>query len=69
MMGGPISVPGHKLHVISLDGITFPQTKVLDSIRLAPANRADIILRFDQPGEFVLRKEEFSNGGGGGHNH
>jgi len=60
----PISVPGAQLTVISLDGITLPQPLTLDTIRLAPANRADVVLRFDEPGTFTVRKEEFKNGGG-----
>ena len=62
----PISVPGAQLTVISLDGITLPQPLTLDTIRLAPANRADVVLRFDEPGTFTVRKEEFKNGGGAG---
>ncbi len=60
----PISIPGAQMTVISLDGITLPQPLTLDTIRLAPANRADVVLRFDEPGTFTVRKEEFQNGGG-----
>ena len=50
--------------IISLDGITLPQPRTVETVRLAPANRVDVVLRFDEPGTFVVRKEEFQNGGG-----
>ncbi len=60
----PIAVPGQKLNVISLDGLTLPRSKELDSIQLAPANRADIVLKIDEPGTYRIIKEQFQNGGG-----
>lgn len=57
----PISLEGHQLHVISLDGITLPQTKTLNSLQLAPANRADILIKIDTPGRYAIRKDPFSN--------
>ncbi len=60
----PISVPGAQLNLISLDGITLANTKPVDTVRLAPANRADIILRLDTPGQFEINKASFQNGGG-----
>ncbi len=57
----PISIVGHQLHVISLDGITLAETKSLDSLQLAPANRADIIITIDNPGRYAVRKDPFSN--------
>lgn len=60
----PLSIPGAKLNLISLDGITLPATREVDTVRLAPANRADIIVRFDQAGSFQLKKLAFTGGGG-----
>ena len=36
--------------IISLDGITLPQPRTVETVRLAPANRVDVVLRFDEPG-------------------
>lgn len=60
----PLSVEGGVLTVISLDGITLPMAKTLSTLNLAPGNRADIMLRFNEEGSFRLKKGEFANGGG-----
>ena len=52
----PLSIPGAQMTVISLDGITLPQPRTVETVRLAPANRVDVVLRFDEPGTFVVRQ-------------
>ena len=60
----PLSVGGGVMTLISLDGITLPLAKTLNSLTLGPGNRADIILRFDAEGSFQFKKSAFTNGGG-----
>jgi len=57
----PISIPGAQMTVISFDGITIPEPLTVDSVRLAPANRVDVILKFEDEGTFTIQKDEFSN--------
>ena len=60
----PIAIDNSTLNVMSLDGITLNQVKPLSEVRLAPANRADILLQFDNPGTYRILKKSFQNGGG-----
>lgn len=60
----PLSIPGAKLSVLSQDGITMQEALFVDSITLAPANRADLLIKFEQTGSFEMVKGSFSTGGG-----
>ena len=51
-----MELQGHKLHPIALDGITMGTIDAVDSVLLAPGNRADIIVKAGAPGEYELRK-------------
>lgn len=51
----PFFIDGHDLTVIALDGITFA-TSSTEQVSLAPANRADILVRGGAPGTYAVRK-------------
>jgi FtsP/CotA-like multicopper oxidase with cupredoxin domain len=62
----PIVVDGHEMHLLALDGVNFPQVKVLPvytsstgegQVRLAPANRAEFMIKAGAtPGTYRIRQ-------------
>ncbi|SJM65029.1 multicopper oxidase family protein [Gulosibacter sp. 10] len=57
------TVPGHEMTMIAGDGGLLPEPVGLDALRLAPGERAEIVLRLE-PGETVrLRSAEADLGG------
>ena len=60
----PFSVESHPLNVISVDGLTLTALQTVSSIRLAAANRADILIKASTtPGTYAIQKAQDSPGG------
>ncbi len=49
-----LHLDAHPLTRIAFDGITLPTATGVDTVRLAPGNRADVLVRPDRPGTFPL---------------
>ncbi len=49
-----LALAGHLLQVIALDGNPVPSRKSVDSLFLAPAERADVIVEMNRPGVWIL---------------
>jgi len=49
-----ISFSGHSLKVIALDGNPVPQPQTVPMLRLAPAERASVIVEMNNPGAWIL---------------
>lgn len=49
-----LTLPGHKMQVISLDGNPVPSPAAVDTVALAVAERADVIVEMNNPGVWVL---------------
>ncbi|GMU91687.1 MAG: hypothetical protein AMXMBFR4_07450 [Candidatus Hydrogenedentota bacterium] len=60
----PVALDDHKLHQIAMDGITFAKRERVDSVLLAPGNRADVLVKAGEPGTYSLRKLAFNQGHG-----
>jgi len=55
-----LALPGHRLTVIALDGNPVPSQRSVDTLFLAPAERADVVVEMNRPGVWILgsTKEE-----------
>jgi FtsP/CotA-like multicopper oxidase with cupredoxin domain len=60
----PISIEGNDMYLCALDGITIPNMRTVSEITLAPANRADVLIKISTPGTYEIRKGPFTAGGG-----
>jgi FtsP/CotA-like multicopper oxidase with cupredoxin domain len=49
-----VALPGHRFTVVSLDGNPVPSPQPVETIFLAPAERADAIVEMNRPGVWVL---------------
>jgi FtsP/CotA-like multicopper oxidase with cupredoxin domain len=49
-----LALPGHRFTVIALDGNPVPSPQTLDTLFLAPAERADVIVEMNRPGVWIL---------------
>jgi FtsP/CotA-like multicopper oxidase with cupredoxin domain len=49
-----LAFAGHQMQVIALDGNSVPQSKRVSMLRLAPAERADVIVELNNPGVWIL---------------
>jgi FtsP/CotA-like multicopper oxidase with cupredoxin domain len=49
-----LALAGHRMTVVALDGNPVPTLQIVDSIFLAPAERADVIIEMNRPGVWVL---------------
>jgi FtsP/CotA-like multicopper oxidase with cupredoxin domain len=49
-----LALPGHRFHVIALDGNPVPCPALVDEIELGTAERVDAVVTMDSPGVFVL---------------
>jgi FtsP/CotA-like multicopper oxidase with cupredoxin domain len=49
-----LALSGHRFSVIALDGNPVPSRQVVDTLFLAPAERADVIVEMNRPGVWVL---------------
>lgn len=49
-----LALAGHRLTVIALDGNPVPSPQTIDTLFLAPAERADVIVEMNRPGVWIL---------------
>jgi FtsP/CotA-like multicopper oxidase with cupredoxin domain len=49
-----LAMAGHRFTVVALDGNPVPTQRSLDTVFLAPAERADVIVTMDNPGVWIL---------------
>jgi FtsP/CotA-like multicopper oxidase with cupredoxin domain len=49
-----LALPGHRFMVIALDGNAVPTQRAVDTLFLAPAERADVIVEMNRPGVWIL---------------
>jgi FtsP/CotA-like multicopper oxidase with cupredoxin domain len=49
-----LALAGHQMTVVALDGNPVPVPAAVKALRLAPAERADVIVEMNQPGVWVL---------------
>ena len=63
----PIVVDGHEMHLIALDGVNFPAPRTIPvctdttgngQVLMAPANRAEFLIRAGSPGRYAIRELE-----------
>lgn len=53
-MGVSLALPGHRFHVIALDGNSVPAPATIDVLKLDVAERADVIVEMNNPGVWVF---------------
>ena len=49
-----LALPGHRFTVVALDGNPVPSQRSVDTLFLAPAERADVIVEMNRPGIWIL---------------
>ncbi len=49
-----LALPGHRFTVIALDGNPVPSKRSVETLFLAPAERADVIVEMNRPGVWIL---------------
>jgi FtsP/CotA-like multicopper oxidase with cupredoxin domain len=49
-----LALPGHRVTVIALDGNPVPSPQSVDTLFLAPAERADVIVEMNNPGIWIF---------------
>jgi FtsP/CotA-like multicopper oxidase with cupredoxin domain len=49
-----LALPGHRFTVIALDGNPVPSPQSVDTLFLAPAERADVIVEMNRPGIWIF---------------
>jgi FtsP/CotA-like multicopper oxidase with cupredoxin domain len=49
-----LTLAGHRMTVVALDGNPTPTRQTIDSVSLAPAERADVIIEMNRPGVWIL---------------
>jgi FtsP/CotA-like multicopper oxidase with cupredoxin domain len=49
-----VALPHHRLNVIALDGNPVPSQQAIDTLFLAPAERADVVVEMNRPGVWIL---------------
>jgi FtsP/CotA-like multicopper oxidase with cupredoxin domain len=49
-----LALPGHRLTVMALDGNPVPSPQSVDTLFLAPAERADVIVEMNRPGVWIF---------------
>ncbi len=49
-----IALPGHRFHVLALDGNPVPSPQPVDVLLLGPGERADAFVEMNQPGIWIL---------------
>jgi FtsP/CotA-like multicopper oxidase with cupredoxin domain len=62
-----VTLPGHRLTVVALDGNPVPSSQTFDVLTLAPAERIDAIVEMNHPGVWIFgstKDEERSMGMG-----
>jgi len=49
-----LALPGHRFHVVALDGNPVPSPQTVDSLMLAPAERIDAVVEMNSPGIWIF---------------
>jgi FtsP/CotA-like multicopper oxidase with cupredoxin domain len=49
-----LALPGHRFHVVALDGNRVPTPRNVEVLELGPAERIDAIVTMDSPGAWIL---------------
>jgi FtsP/CotA-like multicopper oxidase with cupredoxin domain len=49
-----IALPGHKFHVLAMDGNPVPVPQSVDMLMLGPGERVDAVIEMNQPGVWIL---------------
>jgi FtsP/CotA-like multicopper oxidase with cupredoxin domain len=49
-----LALAGHRLTVVALDGNPVPSQRTVDTVFLAPAERADVVVEMNRPGVWIL---------------
>jgi len=49
-----MALPGHRFTVVALDGNAVPAQRTIETLFLAPAERADVIVEMKRPGVWIL---------------
>jgi len=49
-----LALPGHRFTVVALDGNPVPTQQAIDTVFMAPAERADVIVEMNRPGVWIL---------------
>jgi FtsP/CotA-like multicopper oxidase with cupredoxin domain len=49
-----LALAGHRMTVVALDGNPVPRQRAVDTVFLAPAERADVIVEMNRPGVWIL---------------
>jgi FtsP/CotA-like multicopper oxidase with cupredoxin domain len=49
-----LALPGHRFTVIALDGNPVPTQRAVDTLFLAPAERADVVVEMNRPGVWIF---------------
>lgn len=62
-----IALSGHEMQVIAMDGNPVPRPASMPAVRLAPAERLDVLVKMNRPGVWVLgeTRKEFRSAGMG----
>jgi FtsP/CotA-like multicopper oxidase with cupredoxin domain len=55
----PLKIENTDMHLCAMDGITIPAVRTVDTVTLAPANRADVLVKFDAEGTYKISGGEF----------
>jgi len=66
-MNRRVALPGHRFHIVALDGNPVPTPRDVDVIYMGPGERVDAIVEMNQPGIWVLgtTTDDARNGGMG----
>jgi suppressor of ftsI len=51
-----LSIPGHKMIVVGLDGMPVPSPMEVEEIQLHGGQRVDFLVQFDTPGTFIMTR-------------
>jgi FtsP/CotA-like multicopper oxidase with cupredoxin domain len=49
-----VALAGHRLTVVALDGNPVPSQRAVDTVFLAPAERADVVVEMNRPGVWIF---------------
>jgi FtsP/CotA-like multicopper oxidase with cupredoxin domain len=49
-----VALAGHRLNVVTLDGNPVPSPRTIDTLFLAPAERADVVVEMNHLGVWIL---------------
>jgi FtsP/CotA-like multicopper oxidase with cupredoxin domain len=58
-----LALDGHPFHLVGLDGNPLPARQEVEGIVLGPGERAQVLVRAERPGTFLLRSRAWGEGG------